>query len=39
MLHKKRHRSKVGFFSREWLLPTAGVLWAQWEGWDHTAQL
>ena len=32
------HQSHVGFFIPGRLLPRAGV-WAQWEGWNHTAEL
>ena len=31
--------SHVGFFGPGRLLPELGVLWAQWEGWNHTAEL
>ena len=30
------HQSHVGFFGPG---PELGVLWAQWEGWNHTAEL
>ena len=37
------HQSHVGFFSPSSALagsyPELGVLWAQWEGWNHTAEL
>ena len=32
----KSHQSHVGFFGPG---PELGVLWAQWEGWNHTAEL
>ena len=31
--------SHVGFFSPGQLLPELGVLWAQWECWNHIAEL
>ena len=33
------HQSHVRFFSPVRLLPRAGSVWAQWEGWNHTAEL
>ena len=33
------YQSHVGFFSLGRFLPRAGSLWAQREGWNHTAEL